>query len=1720
MTIELQVANLVTATTALTTAVNVSKATLDQRVTDATTQAGLAATRATQAATSVTTAGTSANQAAGSASQALAIFSTTAAMNAALATAASQSSAAQTAASSASSVLQQDLSAISAALHRSPAAVTAMTIYDTSKDSDGGAWVDRMHDKSWANEPLNGAWLTGGFATELLSRGDNLISHSEELDHASWTKVNISVTPNLAVTAEGSTTLDMLTYNGTAGGQRIHKVATVAAGAVVSVSAVFKAGTANGSLSSSDGGGGGVVYVKADLIAGTISASLGSPTSPSIVALGGGTFRVSFTRVALANMSVEVGVWDGAADMFGYPQATNGKTVFAGQVKANQVGVLPSTYSASPELVSNGGFDNGTAGWAAGNSASLSIVSGTLRVTNTAALNGQASQSFTTVIGKVYRAYAEQIAGTSGVWYLQVGNSALSGALGSTAPASSATSASFSFVATATTTFVSVWTSATSGQYSDFDNISVKEVTTLATPYVPYSTQTNSYYQSSADGKFYRLGATFAALTEVFRGNKAKFPRLAAIVAENGSVTIYDLTEPGRPMFARWTITGIAGIGTITSLTASQGQIIAGSTSGVFFFDHAKDIGRFLQSANDSSFRLIPRPIVSAGITAGLSSNRVISNTINAVAITVLPDAPIDVVTGLPVPTIAVATAGGVSVIRHDGTVINDTSLVGSVICQTIGFTADQRLIRNWNDGNRLGIFNGTSKIPVASFSTAASYDFYFNIPAGGSAPLLPVSAGQLQPTQGKTIALYGAGGINLIKQHVQDRTRSLIAGIASTHNTGWMIGDIRRAYMADTVVGNLTATELVTNGSNETALFAMGTLGFANVAASRVASPSGAGFVALAQNNSAVSSSHQINSANAFIPANTAVEITMRVYVPTGGVAVMRLLDNSDGSWPGPNTTLKDQWVTLTAIRPAKATAWILGLGNNSLEAITNGAPAFYVDDITVKEASPDRSYKAAAANINGTIVKSAVASAAQLVTFSGWSALNYLQEPYSADLDYGVGDFRLSAWVNYLPTRVNLLVKTEDMTDVAWAKAAVTASAGANSLIVENATTGEHFIDQTIPTVVGTGTATWRLQAAGRTKGAVAIVHVGDVGTVSALNFDLTTKTITASGGLISAATITDLLDGTFRLTATYAVTAACTSLRHRLLLGNATGLTSYTGDGVSGMYLREPQMQAGSIATTYQRVNTATDYTGYNATIAERSAASGPSLRLGIQGDRLIATVFDGTTTRTVTSTDSYATGVVAKTSVNYSSGRLAINVNGLEVASTNGAPLLTMNTGLPRHNLLTKTEQFDDVAWGKIITTVTANTTTAPDGTSTADTFTFSASASSQVIQNVSPVAGSHVLSARVKVASGTKQFRLKYYNGTVDAYSIDFTATTDWQTFLLVFTGVSAAGNVAIVNGSAGAAGDLQAWGAQLETGSTATAYQRVNTVSDYDLTVAIRASLTIGNSRALDAPFPGSISLVKTGVTIPTPEQAWWMFDQERRMFQSGAQITLPASTAVSDLVYDDQQDKWVASQPTFESSFTGLIRTASAAPSAGTFNKVSATNGVKLSSRATTLPGVDVTVPPYGLREELVRRAEAAAKATRPITALNRDAIGFTATTTNASSALTAVSVTSGVPYIGMVVSGTGIPAGTRIIGINGTIYYLNANATATATAVAIGQTSFTLPVGFTAVEVMTAGNSRQEGATKDYVRNFDGFAETVQFAVSPGSGAWCQFIVRKEIV
>jgi hypothetical protein len=71
-------------------------------------------------------------------------------------------------------------------------------------------------------------------------------------------------------------------------------------------------------------------------------------------------------------------------------------------------------------------------------------------------------------------------------------------------------------------------------------------------------------------------------------------------------------------------------------------------------------------------------------------------------------------------------------------------------------------------------------------------------------------------------------------------------------------------------------------------------------------------------------------------------------------------------------------------------------------------------ITSITLRKAEKDRSVNSNGLQVFGTVTKTAVATGADLVAYSGFSASNYLQQPYNSDLDFGTGDFSIMAWFN----------------------------------------------------------------------------------------------------------------------------------------------------------------------------------------------------------------------------------------------------------------------------------------------------------------------------------------------------------------------------------------------------------------------------------------------------------------------------------------------------------------------------------------------------------------------------------------------------------------------------------------------------------------------------------------------------------------------------------
>jgi hypothetical protein len=217
-----------------------------------------------------------------------------------------------------------------------------------------------------------------------------------------------------------------------------------------------------------------------------------------------------------------------------------------------------------------------------------------------------------------------------------------------------------------------------------------------------------------------------------------------------------------------------------------------------------------------------------------------------------------------------------------------------------------------------------------------------------------------------------------------------------------------------------------------------------------------------------------------------------------------------------------------------------------------------------------------------------------------------------------------------------------------------------------------------------------------------------------------------------------------------------------------------------------------------------------------------------------------------------------------------------------SSTGGEPFRTE----ARRNLLTYSEQFDDVTWNKQRTTVTANAVTAPDGTTTADAvFETVDNGAHGVYQSITKAAFATTYAVSCYVKPNGRDWAILQLSGPGETnrvrvwfdlsgsgavgsnvvvgtgfsfVSASIQALADgWYRCTTVITGDTSTTYTAFVRTTTGDTavtyvGDitkgLYLWGAQLELGSTATTYQRVGASYDY---IESPVGLMLDRSRGL-----------------------------------------------------------------------------------------------------------------------------------------------------------------------------------------------------------------------------------------------------------------------------
>jgi len=526
-----------------------------------------------------------------------------------------------------------------------------------------------------------------------------------------------------------------------------------------------------------------------------------------------------------------------------------------------------------------------------------------------------------------------------------------------------------------------------------------------------YKTQRTSWYNET--------------LNTATRGSRREFPAVAVIVATTNTITIYDGDDPDLPMWMVFNGTGTWNQGlyfngnTSGPLYALNGIIGWGDNNSAFGFITVHFIeekaNAYLYSSTYGGTSRIPLVNRNSNPSSTFKVNQsgketpdIVNNLINDVAMTVLPNAPIDDATGLPIPTIAVATNGGFSVIKDDGTVI-DKEVTGTVT-NKVDWYKGQYLLGTgpeywglWKDLSEESSGYISGHADLYSAGNNSSWDK--PQPLGLETKVLAVRdliAG------GSTTAYYSRQPGLSLKQptsNLSNGSSNLLCEIRKDYNTGWMHGDIKGAFLSDTTVESLTANtnlagDAIANGTNR-----------------------------LTSNNydSGDTAWQMVDDSGT---NNGYVKIEFRNLVVGQSYIISMTWDNNaalDGGYEHrishKDLTVDENFTNFTHWNKTNASSETL-TGSFVAQTTDNDNLIIYANAITLNVSNfivravddEDRSVNNKGLQVFGTITKSPVAgsgdTAAELVAYSGFSDGDYLKQPHNTSLEFGTGNFSCTVW------------------------------------------------------------------------------------------------------------------------------------------------------------------------------------------------------------------------------------------------------------------------------------------------------------------------------------------------------------------------------------------------------------------------------------------------------------------------------------------------------------------------------------------------------------------------------------------------------------------------------------------------------------------------------------------------------------------------------------
>ena len=550
------------------------------------------------------------------------------------------------------------------------------------------------------------------------------------------------------------------------------------------------------------------------------------------------------------------------------------------------------------------------------------------------------------------------------------------------------------------------------------------------------------------------------------RGTRKEFPAVAVLVVRDVNpaygLTIYDGDDPNLPMwmdypkdsgqdpFFDYSDRGSTHIGNYspTSVSALNGIICVGTYRSAGYITNLNAGIRQFRFIEDECYatnndKTVKFPTRIADRTVATkeyyehSNNKIVHVNVLDVAMTVLPNAPISNSSGLPRPTIAVATEGGVSVIKPSGyfneTIVDITS--GTIIHhepRNIDFFGTRLL---WTEGNNYDLQDRVylnAEVPTSDTvlpHTGALPSGYIGYGIGRGATnifnncsLFTSLNNEFPSPRERKYCISGStdtivlgckhgvhGGIEQIYQNTTSPDQGSIVTLASSYNSGWKYGDCRGAFLTETDTTDATRTNLFTTDA-----FFSGD--------GSDTSDWNASSVTLSVNNGKLKilTSSQGYAWRSFTTVAGKQYVFTAAFASDGNASCWIQVGNSTHGNSGANIINANpigEGKTIGFNFIATSTTTYL-----SLKVSTSGSNKdiqFY--DISVSEAVRDRSYIGDGLEIRGTVPRQAVATNTELVSYGPFSTSNYLYQPInnssytqlSEHRTYGTGNMYYMAWI-----------------------------------------------------------------------------------------------------------------------------------------------------------------------------------------------------------------------------------------------------------------------------------------------------------------------------------------------------------------------------------------------------------------------------------------------------------------------------------------------------------------------------------------------------------------------------------------------------------------------------------------------------------------------------------------------------------------------------------